>query len=318
MADFIALGTEKWDRAAARAYRLERFLYRNQDLELRLLRSGRGQPWVSNPYGYVGGLDRARPELTQELPQVLARLLQESQAPYALLRTLEPLGGEVAEKFQVDTRFHTFFLDLEGGSEVVWNTRLASKVRRQTRRGLRQGVVARLGQLDLFPDFLRVLSQCWRDLGTPFHTPAFFKALLANYGPADSAILNLYQGEEPVATALLVIAGDTLFFPYTGTLKEAQRNGVNNVLYWRIIEFGCARGCRWWDLGRSRKDSSHAIYKRPWGVQERPLYYNYLMAPGAAIQNLESRLVKLAVETWKHLPVGLHRALGPRLIRRVL
>ncbi|MCA9790883.1 MAG: GNAT family N-acetyltransferase [Candidatus Eremiobacteraeota bacterium] len=318
MADFVTLGTEKWDRAAARAYQLERFLYRNQEAELRLLRPGRGQPWVSNPYGYVGGLDLARPELAQDLPEVLERLLRESRAPYALVRTLEPLPESILDSFTVDTRFHTFFLDLAGGADHVWKKKMASKVRRQTRRGLRHGVTARIGHLDLFDDFVSVLSRCWRDLGTPFHRPFYFRELLTNYGPSHSAVLNLYRGDEPVSTAMLLVNGHTVFHPYTGTLRDSQREGVNNVLYWRIIEWACARGCRWWDMGRSREDTSHATYKRPWGVEERPLFYNYFLAPGAAVQNLESPLVKLAVKAWKNLPVALHRLLGPPLIRRVL
>jgi Acetyltransferase (GNAT) domain len=318
MEEFRQVGTGHWDRAAAEAYRLERFLYRQDDLELSLSRPGRGQPWVSNPYGYVGGLTGTSASSARDLPGVLRDLLAKSQAPYALVRTLQPLPDNIVDQFEVDSDFHTFFLNLSGGADTVWRKRLASKVRRQTKRGFKLELETRFGHHELFDDFLAVLAHCWRDLGTPFHRSAFFRGLLDNYGPENSGIINLYANGVPVSTALLLVQEDTVFHPYTGTIKAYQRNGGNNVLYWRIIQWACERDYGWFDMGRSHVDNSVARYKRPWGVIETPLYYNYLRAPGCQVMNLEAPWVKLAVKAWKRTPLWFSRMLGPLFIRRVL
>jgi len=267
----------------------------------------------------VGGVEHGAETEMDELPAALSTLLETRGGPHALLRTLQPLPGPVREHFQVDDSYRTFFLDLRGGSNVVWKERLASKVRRQTRRGFRMDLECRTGHLELFEEFYEILSRCWRDLGTPFHAACFFRSLLEIYGPQDSAIMNLYKDGVPISTALLLVHDDTVFHPYTGTIKTFQRGGANNVLYWKIIEWGCDRELKWFDMGRSREDQSTARYKRPWGVEEHKLYYNYFLAPGESMPGfLDSPVVELATRIWKHLPVALSRRIGPPLIRRVL
>lgn len=319
MADYLPLDTTQWDRAAASAYGLEKFLYRQGPLELRLSRVGPKKPWVSNPYGYVGGLEGISEQNCRDMPEALSELLAQSDAPYALIRTIEPLPDTVVHRFRVETHFRSFYLDLDGGADHVWKNKLASKVRRQTRRGLRMGLDTRIGHLELFDDFFKVLAHCWRDLGTPFHKANYFRSLLENYGPESSAIVNLYAGSEPVSTALLLTRGTTVFHPYTGTIRPFQKDGANNVLYWKIIEWACGEGYLWFDMGRSRFDQSTARYKRPWGVEERTLHYNYLLAPGARVREpQEVPWVKYAVNAWKTLPVWLSKTLGPVFIKDVL
>ena len=218
---------------------------------------------------------------------------------------------------RVDPGFVTFVLDLEGGGECIWDTRLTAGMRTDVRKGLRFDVEMRIGGPALFKDFLAVVRECWRDLGTPTHSVQFYRALLETWGD-EARIMNLYHRGRAVSTAMLLPAGSTIHHPFSCTLAAYKSTSVNSALTWHIIEWASDSGFRFFDMGRSPVDSGSFRYKKKWGAEQVALNYGYLMDPERPIPSLHTPTVDRAVRAWKLLPLPLANVLGPHFIKYAL
>ena len=126
-----------------------------------------------------------------------------------------------------------------------------------------------------------------------------------------------------LATVLVAAVGFTLKdgtrqqIPFAASLSEHRRHAPNMFLYWRMLEDAIERGCDVFDFGRSTRDSGTHRFKKQWGCGERTLPWLYELAPGAKIPytRVDSPRYRLAVKTWKRLPVGCCVWMSKQLVR---
>jgi hypothetical protein len=88
-------------------------------------------------------------------------------------------------------------------------------------------------------------------------------------------------------------------------------------MYWDLMRQSCLDGYRVFDFGRSREGSGSYDFKRHWGFEPAPLAYQYVLAEGQAIPNVNpsNPKLKIFIEAWKRLPLPVTRWLGPPLTR---
>jgi FemAB-related protein (PEP-CTERM system-associated) len=268
-----------------------------------------GHYLVTAVFGNDGGLyfddSIAKDALVAEARALAARL----GVSYLLIRTREvPLEG-----FRVDQRYRAAVLDLEGGPESVWN-RLPSKTRNQVRRGMKEGFIVETGpeQRDAFYE---VFHRHMRDLGSPAHSRRYYESI-AKHLSERADFVTVRDGDVTVAGALLFWINGTAMNYHTVSLREYNRRCPNYLIYWRMIEASCARGCRQFDMGRSQADSSNLNFKLNWGPREIVLDYNYFLLTMKEVPYLDPRNSKFRIATaaWRHMPLALTKAIGPRLI----
>jgi len=215
--------------------------------------------------------------------------------------------------FQVDRRYRSAVLDLAGGGDAVWE-RLPSKTRNQVRRGMKEGFTVESG-LEQREGFFEVFHRHMRDLGSPAHASRFYASIVRHLGSrADFTIVR--EGATIVAGALLFWINGVAMNLHTVSLREYNRRCPNYLIYWRMIEASCARGCRELDMGRSEADSATLAFKMNWAPREVVLDYNYFLVKARDVPFLNPRNPKFRVATaaWRHLPLAMTKALGPRLI----
>lgn len=258
-----------------------------------------------------------RPSDEAVFQSAIDAILTKERARHALFKTRFPLLDTSHSRVHVDADYRSYELDLSGGPPALWKSALDSKTRNQTRKGLKSGVKIQFGKKELLVDFYAVISTVWRDLGTPSHSFSFFDKIADALGPRLEIAVGYLAGE-PVTAALLVGSGETLHDPFAGTLKSANSLCVNNVLYWSLIERGCERGFRRFDLGRSRIGQGTCRFKESWGAKPVPLFYTYFLASGSPAPRPVSSQFQLATRVWRHLPLVLSRLTGPILIRHIL
>lgn len=264
------------------------------------------------PFATDGGVTGCHVSAPPGLVRALFSTLEGGAGSHLLVKTREDLFGCYPQVRVDRDSYVRLSLALSGGSESLWAA-LDPKTRNQTRKGFKANPTVTSGGAALLPDFYRVISQCWRDHGTPMHSRRLFSELLERFG-SEARLMAVYLAGKAVSAALLIVVGDTLHFPFAGTLKEYRPTCVNNVLYWSIIEWACSRHLRWFDMGRSPRGGGTERYKLSWGATTEPLYYNYFVRPGAALLRVEHPVVRWAVRAWKHLPVAVANLLGPLLI----
>jgi FemAB-related protein (PEP-CTERM system-associated) len=260
-------------------------------------------------FGNDGGLHSddalARDALLAEARNVAERV----NAGYLLIRTRDlELDG-----FKVDRNYRTAVIDLEGGADAVWK-RLPAKTRNQVRRGMKEGFTLETGH-DQLGAFYDVFHEHMRDLGSPAHGCKYYEAIVEHLGDC-ADFLVVRDGGKVVAGALLFWVNGTAMNYHTVSLRQYNRRCPNYLLYWTMIEASCNRGCRWFDMGRSRADSSNLQFKENWNPQEIALSYNYFLRKLKDVPNLDPRnpRYRLQIALWRKMPLFVTRTLGPRLI----
>ena len=268
-----------------------------------------GHYLATAPFGNDGGLyvdnAAAQAALASEARDVADRL----KVDYLVVRSRDV----DLEGFQVDRRYSTALIDLEGGAEAVWK-RLPAKTRNQVRRGMKEGFVVATGPAQLGP-FFDVFHAHMRDLGSPAHSRRYYESIVEHLGDR-CEFLVVRDGSDVAAGALLFWINGTTMNYHTVALRKYNRRCPNYLIYWTMIEASCARGSQWFDMGRSQTDSPNFKFKLNWGPQPVTLHYNYYLRTAKEIPYVYHKNLKyrIPIAVWRTLPLFVTRRLGPRLI----
>jgi hypothetical protein len=86
-----------------------------------------------------------------------------------------------------------------------------------------------------------------------------------------------------------------------------------------MIRDACSRGYRSYHLGRSTAESGAEDFKKKWNAQSRQLYWYTWCPDGAAAPglNVDNPKYRLAISTWKKLPLWATRLVGPIIARGI-
>ena len=81
----------------------------------------------------------------------------------------------------------------------------------------------------------------------------------------------------------------------------------------------CERGLKVFDYGRSKRDTGSFDFKKNWGFEPEPLYYEYFLVRAREMPNLSPTNPKysLFIRMWQKLPVAVTRIVGPWLARHL-
>jgi FemAB-related protein (PEP-CTERM system-associated) len=208
-------------------------------------------------------------------------------------------------------------LTLPESSEALLKS-FKSKLRSQINRALRAEFVSRIGGLELLDDFYRVFLINMRDLGSPVHSVKLMQYALGEF-PEDSRILVVYGSTEPVAAALVVGFGKVLRNPWASSLRKYASLGPNMLLYLRALEYGCDRGYRVFDFGRSTPGEGTYRFKEQWGAVPAPLYWHYIALDGKMPdpEGAGKARFEMATRYWQKLPVVVTRIIGPSIRKHI-
>ena len=204
-------------------------------------------------------------------------------------------------------------LELESDPEVLMG-RFKRDQRAEIRRATKNGFVAKFGPEHL-DDFYDVLSESWRELGTPIFGFSYLRAIVKAF-PARTRICVIYAADgTPAAGAFDGIQNGTVEGMWLGMRPEYRRQLVGYVLYWELIRHACEQGYRRFHLGRSSKDSGGEVFKKKWNAEAMQLYWHYLLRTRSDIPNLNPSNPKYAraIDLWRRLPVGVTQIVGPLL-----
>jgi FemAB-related protein (PEP-CTERM system-associated) len=197
-------------------------------------------------------------------------------------------------------------------ADAMWKA-LPSERRNRIRKGEKNGLTARWCGPEALGEFYRVFAVNMRDLGSPVHSPAFFRHMLEELPDTARILLVRDRTGRAVGAAVCLFFRDTIMVPWVSSLREAFALCPNFVLYWEVIRHGCETGYRTLDLGRSFRNAGTFEFKRQWGAQPHTLPWIFRDAvPGAApsVERDTSRFAVL-IEAWKRLPVPVANRIGP-------
>ncbi|RIL01397.1 MAG: FemAB-like protein [Proteobacteria bacterium] len=253
-------------------------------------------------------------------------LCDDAEAESALLDAARALGAPVELRqaaplatlpISVATRVE-LWLALGGGEEARWRA-LPGKVRNQTRKAWKEKLVVGDPSPRDVADFCRVHRTAMRELGSPPHAEAFFRAVLSAFG-ARARCFVVRDGARAVGGLVAIEYAGVVTVPWASTLASERSRCPNHALYWEALRWAESRGAHAFSFGRSPWNSGTHRFKKGWGATERPLHWIRIDARGAATAAQsagDSRPLQLLSRLWKQLPPTLCDRVGPLLRPRI-
>lgn len=271
-----------------------------------------GRFLVSLPFLNYGGLVADDPPAADSLVAAAGRLARERRCSHVELRhaerrchTLVPRQHKVA-----------MTLPLPASTDALWND-LDRKVRNQVRKAEKSGLTVVTGGRELVGEFYQVFARNMRDLGTPVYPVALFEFVLDTFPDAASVVV-VRQGASAVAAGITCRWRDRVEVPWASSLREFNSLAPNNLLYWTILQNAIGAGASLLDFGRSTPNAGTFHFKKQWGAQPAPLYWEYDLVRGEVPdQGPTNPKFQLAVRTWQRLPLTVANWLGPHIVRSI-
>jgi FemAB-related protein (PEP-CTERM system-associated) len=188
------------------------------------------------------------------------------------------------------------------------------KQRAMIRKGIQNGLESHLD--DSVDRLHRIYAESVHNLGTPVFPKSYFQTLKQVFAQ-NSDIVTITNDGVPTASVMNFYFRDEVLPYYGGGTADARRLAANDFMYWEVMRRACERGYRVFDFGRSKLGTGAYDFKRFWGFEPTPLTYQFRLAPGRKIPDLNplNPKLKLFVEVWKRLPLPVATWLGPPVVR---
>jgi serine/alanine adding enzyme len=274
-----------------------------------------GNQLVSLPFCDYGGV------IADDEP-VIRALVQRSMDLSRQLKnaTIEFRNVEKITAAHLPTSFHKVRMELElrGDSEMLWKS-FGSKLRSQIRKPQKDGLISKIGGVELVDDFYKVFSFNMRDLGSPVHSKALVKAVIAEFGEL-SKLQVIYKNKLAIGAGLILCFRDTVFIPWASTVRQFNKLSPNMMLYWNFLRYAADNSFRKFDFGRASVSEGTYKFKEQWGAKPSALYWQYATRKGTqqtSVQPLTKQKYSSLVSVWKKLPLPIANMMGPYIRKHI-
>lgn len=267
-----------------------------------------GSALISNAFGVCGGPVASDAATHAALDREAWALAQKLGVDYLEYRNTTRQRADWPCK---DSLYVLFRRSLSADNEENMKA-IPRKQRAMVRKGINEGLVSVIdGNVDRL---YRMYAESVRNLGTPVFSKKLFECLLDEFGPEACEILTVEHNGVPVSSVMNFFFRDEVLPYYGGGIAAARQVAANDFMYWSVMERAVReRGCRIFDFGRSKVGTGSFSFKKNWGFEPQPLYYEYHLKEGASLPDINPLNPKyqLMVNVWKRLPLPVANFVGP-------
>lgn len=269
-----------------------------------------GHYMVAAPFAEMGGLLSDNSKAEQALLAYAKSISSEFQCDYVELKNSKKIDG-------LYTKDLYFNFSKELLPEVEENMlAIPRKSRAAVRKGIKSGLTIQFGD-DQFDSFYELMARSYHNLGTPVFAKDFFRNFLTAFKEnIEIAVVRTKEGM-PVSAVLTLYFKDRIMPYYAGSLPGYRNLCPNDFMYWELLKRGLAKGYRIFDYGRSKVNTGSYKFKKNWGFEPQPLYYQYQLINLKEMPNLSPANPKYAkkIEMWRKMPFTLTKIAGPPLAK---
>jgi FemAB-related protein (PEP-CTERM system-associated) len=270
-----------------------------------------GDALISAPFLVYGGPIGTNEQARQLLAAEARNLAESIGVDYLELRNREPLDGSWHGK----TTYVTFRKAIDGDPEKNLKS-VPRKQRAMIRKGMKAGLVA---EEDASADRLyTAMLECKRNLGTPFFGAGWLQAIKDEF--ADNVEIMTITHQRKIVCSVMSFRYQNEILPYYGGGGDlARKLKGNDFMYWAVMEKACQQGVTLFDYGRSSVDSGSFRFKKHWGFEPTPLAYQYYLVKSEVVPQLNpsNPRYRLAIDTWRKLPLSIASIAGPPIAKRL-
>lgn len=271
-----------------------------------------GSALVSLPFAVYGGVAASSPEAAEALEleaQAIAGQLGADHLELRNLRSRHPTWP--TQDLYVSFR-KTLAPDVEANMLAI-----PRKQRAMVRKGIKNGLRS---EIDATVDrFFALYADNVHRHGTPAMPKRYFEALQRVFGKHCEVLTAVDAGGRPLSSVLSFYFRDEVLPYYAGDDLSARDLAANDFKYWELMRRACERGLRVFDYGRSKQGTGSYAFKKNWGFEAQPLYYEYCLYKHDSIpqNNPNNAKYRLLIEAWRRMPIGLANWLGPFIVRNL-
>lgn len=271
-----------------------------------------GKAMISMPYSNYGGILRRSDSAATEIIDTARQILKSFGTDYLEMRHTGGSIGNLADRTQKNRI--TFRLDLDREADKIFKS-FKKQLRTRLRKAAGMGLTWYQGT-ERLDHFYSLFAQAMKEHGTPVMPKKHFARIIKHL-PENTRMMIAYKNNRPVGGKLYMQYKDRVTMTRGCYPNRYKHLLANYHLTWELIQQLAQSEIKWLDFGRSAIDSGGHKYKSNWGPTEIPIFTDYIAADPDKIPNLkpESAKYRLAISTWKKLPLGLTRLIGPRLSR---
>lgn len=271
-----------------------------------------GNALVSLPFAVYGGVAANTAEAAYVLEAEAQSIARRLGVDHLELRNFNQLHPD----WPTQDLYVCFRKDIDPDVEANMLA-IPRKQRAMVRKGIKNGLRSEIDEtVDRF--FPLYADNVLRH-GTPAMPKRYFEALLDVFGK-DCEILTVVDAEgRTVSSVLSFYFRDEVLPYYAGDDVAARELAGNDFKYWELMRRSCERGIRVFDYGRSKRETGSYSFKKNWGFEPKPLYYEYCLYKRNSIpqNNPSNAKYRLFIEAWRRMPVGLANWLGPFIVRNL-
>jgi len=266
---------------------------------------------VSVPVAVGGGILAKESETASLLRSAAREYAEKEKLEYVEYKTETPVFDDLPTK---DGLYYRFEQELFGDRD-----KQLKAIPRKTRAVVRTGQKANLKGVytrDVLDSFYDLYTLSLRALGTPTFPKALFRNALDE---CRSDFVCIREAGRIVGIVLNFYYKDIMMPFFAGTLPEARNAGVNNYMYWHMLETGYDLGYRTFDFGRSKANTGAFKFKKNMGMTPIELRYQYDLLKRDEIPQVNPNNPKYdrAIRLWRKLPLVATQKLGPMIQRRI-
>jgi len=271
-----------------------------------------GNALVSLPFAVYGGVAASSPEAAEALEVEAQAIASQLAVDHLELRNL----GQRHPDWPTQDLYVSFrkFLEPEVEANML---AIPRKQRAMVRKGVKNGLRS---EIDASVDrFFALYADNVHRHGTPAMPKRYFETLLQVFGQDCEVLTAVDKGGRPLSSVLSFYFRDEVLPYYAGDDLAARDLAANDFKYWELMRRACERGLKVFDYGRSKQGTGSYSFKKNWGFEPQPLYYEYCLYRHDTIpqNNPSNAKYRLFIEAWRRMPIGLANWLGPLIVRNL-
>ena len=271
-----------------------------------------GNALVSLPFAVYGGVAANSTAAADALEAEAQRIARQLGVDHLELRNLQPRHPE----WPTQDLYVSFRKQLDADPEVNMLA-IPRKQRAMVRKGIKNGLRS---EIDTTVDrFFALYADNVHRHGTPAMPKRYFQKLLQVFGKDCEVLTAVDESGRPLSSVLSFYFRDEVLPYYAGDDLSARELAGNDFKYWELMRRACERGIKVFDYGRSKQGTGSYSFKKNWGFEPQPLFYEYCLYKRESIpqNNPNNAKYKLLIETWRRMPIGLANWLGPFIVRNL-
>lgn len=270
-----------------------------------------GDALISLPFAVYGGIAATTQQAASALDKAAQALAERLGVGHLEYRHRKPVHPDWPTKGLYVTFRGKITSDSQANMQAI-----PRKQRAMVRKGIRAGLRS---EFDADNErFFRAYSDSVHRLGTPVFARRYFDLLRGIFGRSCD-VLTVTHNDRLVASVLSFYFRDEVLPFYGGGTYLAREFAGNDFMYWQLMESARERGYRLFDFGRSKREAGSYHFKKHWGFEPQPLYYECRLVRAAALPDNSplNPKYRMFIGLWRRLPLPVANALGPHIVRNL-